>query len=132
MRSLHQLPGGACVIDTPGVNALEGVLSEDERNERRRQTLRMHDLEIRTAPLREGREIVGCVAIAQDVTVPPGPSGTAYASINNGSSDPDGDPLTIALMTPPQHGEVTLLPTGEFTYVPSHPDGRVRARPLRA
>jgi len=35
------------------------------------------------------------VAIARDVTVPADASGTANASIDNGSSDADGDPLTI-------------------------------------
>jgi hypothetical protein len=35
------------------------------------------------------------VAISQDVTVEAGPGCVADASINNGSFDPDGDPLTI-------------------------------------
>ena len=40
------------------------------------------------------------VALAHDVTVSAGPSCTAPASVNNGSFDPDGDPLTIT-QTPP-------------------------------
>jgi hypothetical protein len=40
------------------------------------------------------------VANATDVTVIAGPGCAANASINNGSSDPDGDPITIA-QTPP-------------------------------
>ena len=35
------------------------------------------------------------MAICQDVTVAAGPSCTATASIDNGSSDPDGDPITL-------------------------------------
>jgi len=35
------------------------------------------------------------VAVCQDVTVTAGSSGTANASIDNGSFDPDGDPITI-------------------------------------
>jgi len=35
------------------------------------------------------------VAICQDVTVVAGPDGTADADVDGGSSDPDGDPITL-------------------------------------
>ena len=34
-------------------------------------------------------------------------------------SDPDGDPLTAILVTPPAHGTVTLNPDGSFVYTPN-------------
>jgi uncharacterized repeat protein (TIGR01451 family) len=40
------------------------------------------------------------VARARDVTVTAGPSGTASASVNNGSYDPDGDAITITQVPP--------------------------------
>jgi hypothetical protein len=53
------------------------------------------------------------MAIAANVTVPAGPSGTASASINNGSSDPDGDPLTITQSPPGPYpvGQTSVLLT---------------------
>ena len=39
-------------------------------------------------------------AVAHDVTVAGGADGTADASVDNGSSDPDGDPITLS-QTPP-------------------------------
>lgn len=33
-------------------------------------------------------------------------------------SDPDGDPLTLALVIGPSHGTLTLNPNGSFTYLP--------------
>ena len=35
------------------------------------------------------------------------------------ASDPDGDPLTYALTTPPAHGTVALNPDGTYTYTPT-------------
>jgi hypothetical protein len=40
------------------------------------------------------------VAMCKNVTVPAGPSCTANASINDGSFDPDGDPITITQSPP--------------------------------
>jgi uncharacterized delta-60 repeat protein len=34
-------------------------------------------------------------------------------------SDPDGDPLTVAVVTGPAHGTLTLHPDGSFTYTPA-------------
>jgi hypothetical protein len=53
------------------------------------------------------------VAIARDVTVPADASGTAGASIDNGSSDADGDPLTITQSPagPYLIGQTTVLLT---------------------
>ncbi|NIT59744.1 MAG: HYR domain-containing protein, partial [Aliifodinibius sp.] len=40
------------------------------------------------------------IASCQDMTVSAGPNCTADASINNGSFDPDGDPITL-IQNPP-------------------------------
>jgi len=40
------------------------------------------------------------IAVCQSVTVSAGPTCTAGASINNGSFDPDGDPITITQLPP--------------------------------
>lgn len=40
------------------------------------------------------------VALARDIALVASPSGTASGSVDNGSSDPDGDPVTLA-QTPP-------------------------------
>ena len=34
------------------------------------------------------------------------------------AGDPDGDPITIEIVTPPQHGSVTVTPIGDFFYEP--------------
>ena len=53
------------------------------------------------------------LAIARDVTVPADVSGTADASVDNGSSDADGDPLTITQSPagPYPIGQTTVLLT---------------------
>jgi hypothetical protein len=57
------------------------------------------------------------VATCQDVTVSAGPSCTANASINNGSFDPDGDPITLSQSPPGPYPlgvtEVTLMVTDD-------------------
>lgn len=57
-------------------------------------------------------------ASCQDVTVAAGPSCTATASVDNGSSDPDGDPLTLSQAPPAPYSlgatGVTLTVTDNF------------------
>jgi hypothetical protein len=66
------------------------------------------------------------------------------SSIADGISDPDGDPLTTALVTEAEHGTVTMNPDGTFSYVPergfvgedtftySVTDGQIDAEPVSA
>lgn len=53
------------------------------------------------------------VARAKDVTATAGPGGTASASVDNGSYDPDGDPITITQVPPGPYGvgDTTVLLT---------------------
>jgi hypothetical protein len=43
---------------------------------------------------------------------------SAAAGVLANDTDPDGDPLTAALETPPLHGELVLSPDGSFLYTP--------------
>ncbi len=57
------------------------------------------------------------VALCQDVTVPANASCQASVSVNNSSSDPDGDPITLSQLPPSPYGlglnSVTLTATDE-------------------
>ena len=46
------------------------------------------------------------------------PEDTAHSGTLPGSVDPDGDPLTYAGTTQPDHGTVTVEPDGSYTYTP--------------
>ena len=64
-------------------------------------------------------------------TAPPAAGPDAYATRQGDSlsvptpgvlandTDPDGDPLTVRLLTGPAHGTLMLRPTGAFTYAPA-------------
>jgi uncharacterized delta-60 repeat protein len=52
------------------------------------------------------------VAVGSTLSVP-GPG------ILGNDSDPDGDPITPVLMTPPKSGSLTLNPDGSFSYTPN-------------
>ena len=46
------------------------------------------------------------------------PEDTPESGTLPGSTDPDGDPLTFAVVTAPEHGDLTVGPDGSFTYTP--------------
>ena len=47
------------------------------------------------------------------------PLTVAAPGVLGNDTDPDGDPLTAALVTGPTHGALTLNPTGSFVYTPA-------------
>jgi uncharacterized delta-60 repeat protein len=51
--------------------------------------------------------------LGEDLTISVGGPG-----VLGNDSDPEGDPLTAVLVTPPAHGTLTLNPNGTFTYTP--------------
>jgi gliding motility-associated-like protein/uncharacterized repeat protein (TIGR01451 family) len=73
-----------------------------------------------------------CTTATVDITVTPKPNNPPVATATpvvtpqdtpvNGTvtaSDPDGDPVTYTVSTPPVHGTVVINPDGSYTYTPT-------------
>ena len=73
------------------------------------------------------------VALTLTNTPPTAPDASYSSRVGQTTSgrvqgtDPDGDPLTYVLVTPPARGTMTLNPTGTFTYVLAEGTGSVTA-----
>lgn len=58
--------------------------------------------------------------VATDDAITADPGGTVTIPVLTNDADPDAalDPNRVTIVSPPQHGTVTVLPTGEIRYVP--------------